>query len=48
MAINIVSVLRFGTRVTFEMVSDGGGRFVPANVVGVKHIIFITCVPGST
>ena len=39
---------RCGTRGVCEMVSDGGGRFIPAYVVGVKHIIFITFVPGST
>ena len=40
-------VLLSGTRVTCEMVLDGGGRFIPAGIVGL-HIIFVTCVPGST
>ena len=26
----------------------GAGEFIPAYIVGVKHIIFITFVPGST
>ena len=34
-----------GTRGICEMVSDGGGQFIPAYIVGVKHIIFITFVP---
>ena len=29
------------------MVSDRGGRFIPAYIVGVKHIIFTTSVPGK-
>ena len=38
-----------GTRVTCEMVSDGGGRFIPAVINSwFPHIIFVTCVPGST
>ena len=28
-------VLWSGTRVTCEMVSDGGGRLIPANIVGL-------------
>ena len=31
-------VLWFGTRVTYEMVSDGGGRFIPAGVVGLHTL----------
>ena len=31
-------VLWFGTRVTCEMVSDGGGRFIPASIVGLHTL----------
>ena len=30
--------LWFGTRVTCEMVSDGGGRFIPAGIVGLHTL----------
>ena len=33
-------VLWFGTRVTCEMVSDGGGRFIPAKIVGL-HTLYL-------
>ena len=31
-------VLWSGTRVTCEMVSDGGGRFIPAGIVGLHTL----------
>ena len=31
-------VLWSGTRVTCEMVSDGGGRLIPANIVGLHTL----------
>ena len=31
-------VLWFGTRVTCEMVSDGGGQFIPAGIVGLHTL----------
>ena len=44
---NTQHISRSGTRGICEMVSDGGGRFIPAYIVGAKHIIFITFGPGS-
>ena len=34
----VVRVLWFGTRVTCEMVSNGGGRFISANIVGLHTL----------
>ena len=32
------AVLWFCTRVTCEMISDGGGRFIPAGIVGLHTL----------
>ena len=36
--VHLFSVLWFGTRVACEMVSDGGGRFIPAGIAGLHAL----------